>query len=273
MKYMHFNSSCSYTALAMLLEEKGINTEDKDIAMTIGLPWIFVKEDGCFMAGPDLQGAEWFDIYLNPRGLRMFEEYVDRESIPDYLVKHGNCMLGIRLPENKGKHAVVFYKFDGSYHFYNPVREGSEENTEIVFGKEELLRSADQKTIVGRLEACTKTGHDMQTILEKSVSVLRENLKAIDDFCRAVHEPDEYKETMDSVFRSIFLDGISMLEIAGEKDLAAGFRKLQSEYLQFLRSDMLGVLADHFSLDTFRILVEEYIKLIEKQNRMTEHGQ
>ena len=33
MKYMHFNSSCSYTALAMLLEEKGISTEDTDIAL------------------------------------------------------------------------------------------------------------------------------------------------------------------------------------------------------------------------------------------------
>ncbi len=122
MKYMHFNSSCSYTALAMLLEEKGISTEDTDIALEIGLPWFFDKKEDCFLAGPNLQGAEWFDIYLNPRGLRMFEENIDREDIPDHLTDHGKCMLGIRLPEGKGRHAVVFYKYDGSYHFYNPVR-------------------------------------------------------------------------------------------------------------------------------------------------------
>ena len=43
MKYMHFNSSCSYTALAILLEDKGIETEDVDISIEIGLPWIFAS--------------------------------------------------------------------------------------------------------------------------------------------------------------------------------------------------------------------------------------
>ena len=44
MKYMHFNSSCSYTALAILLEDKGIETEDVDISIEIGLPWIFAEK-------------------------------------------------------------------------------------------------------------------------------------------------------------------------------------------------------------------------------------
>ncbi len=265
MKHMHFNSSCSYTALAMLLEEKGINTEDTDIALEIGLPWIFDKTEESFITGPNLQGAEWFDIYLNPRGLKMIEEYVEKEDVPDYLVKRGNCMLGIRLPGNKGKHAIVFYRYDGSFYFYNPVRAGSVETTEIVFSKEELLQSLDQKTMVGRLAEYTKIQPDMQQILKKSVSVLRENLDAVIEFCKTVHEPSEYKETMDKLFRSIFLDGISMLEIAGENELAEDFRKLQKKYLQFLRGDMSTALADTISLDTLRECVEKYIKLIAKR--------
>ncbi len=62
-KYMHFNSSCSYTALAMLLSDKGIDTEDTDIALEIGLPWMFDREEGYYLAGPMLQGAKWFDLF------------------------------------------------------------------------------------------------------------------------------------------------------------------------------------------------------------------
>ena len=65
---MHFNSSCSYTALAMLLSGKGVDTEDTAIALEIGLPWLFAKEEGYFLAGAMLQGAKWFDHFLNPRG-------------------------------------------------------------------------------------------------------------------------------------------------------------------------------------------------------------
>ena len=264
MKYMHFNSSCSYTALAMLLEGKGIDTEDTDIVLEIGLPWIFDKKDDCFLAGPNLQGAEWFDIYLNPRGLRIIEEYVNKKNISDYLIKHGNCMLGIKLPEGKGKHAVVFYRYDGSYHFYNPVRDGSEESTEIIFSKEELLLATEQETMVGTVVECPRAEFDMQSVFKKSVSVLKENLKTIEVFCQAFHEPDEYKAAMDSIFRSILLDGISMLVIAGEKELAENFRKLQKEYLQFFRGDKKGILADYISLSELRDCGEKYILLVEK---------
>ncbi len=264
MKYMHFNSSCSYTALAMLLEEKGINTEDTEIALEIGLPRIFEKKDDCFLTGPNLQGAEWFDVYLKPRGLRMAEEYVNRENIPEYLIEHGTCMLGIKLPENKGKHAVVFNKYDGSYHFYNPVREGSEGSTEIVFDKAGLLSAVEQETMVGMVVECPRTEYDMQPVFKKSLSVLKENLEAIEIFCCVFHEAEEYKAAMDRIFRSILLDGISMLEIAGEKDLAENLRKLQKEYLQFLMGDKKGILADHISLPELRKCGEKYMLLIEE---------
>ena len=56
-KYMHFNSSCSYAALAMLASEYGIDTEDVNIALEMGLPWLFDKEGDYFLAGPNLQAC------------------------------------------------------------------------------------------------------------------------------------------------------------------------------------------------------------------------
>ena len=38
MKFMHFKASCSYAALADLLELEGLDTEDDQIALDMGLP-------------------------------------------------------------------------------------------------------------------------------------------------------------------------------------------------------------------------------------------
>lgn len=55
MKYMHFNSSCSYASIANLLYLKGIDTEDSVIAKAINLPYILLKDGGTYLAGPMLQ--------------------------------------------------------------------------------------------------------------------------------------------------------------------------------------------------------------------------
>lgn len=265
MKYMHFNSSCSYTALAMLLLKEGIDTEDTIIALEMGLPWIFAKREDCFMAGPMLQGAEWFNLYLNSKGFCMIEELVQKENLLDHLNKHDNCMLGINIPGGREKHAVVFRRFDGSYHFYNPVREGSGEAINIVFEKDEVLLSTEQNTMVGHLEKCPKTVVDRHKLFGESISTLRENLLKVNEFCSSVHTEEEYRKAMNNLFRPLFLDGITMLELAGELTLADGFKDLQGAYMMFLRGDKEGKLADQLSLDKLHDLVGQYIQLIAKQ--------
>ena len=210
-KYMHFNSSCSYAALAMLASEYGIDTEDVNIALEMGLPWLFDKEGDCFLAGPNLQGAKWFDLYLNPRGFSMHEELVAKESLAEYLKQHGSSMLGLKFHEGQGKHAVVFCGYEGSYHFFNPVHEGSKESTQIKLTEEELLSMSENKTVVGTVEKCSKTEHDKCFLFKKSVAVLRENVEAVTEFCKAVHTPNEYRESMNRLFRPLLLDAVTML--------------------------------------------------------------
>ena len=64
MKYMTFNSSCSYAGLANLLSFYGIDIEDRKIALEMDLPFLFDCEDGCYVSGPMLQGEKWFNLYL-----------------------------------------------------------------------------------------------------------------------------------------------------------------------------------------------------------------
>lgn len=58
MKYMHFKASCSYAALAAIIEMNGVDAEDYIIALDIKLPWIFAKEDDGYISGPMLQGGK-----------------------------------------------------------------------------------------------------------------------------------------------------------------------------------------------------------------------
>lgn len=267
MKYMHFNSSCSYTALAILLEDKGIETEDVDISIEIGLPWIFAEKDGIFLSGPMLQGKEWFDLYLNPKGLCLNEDHIKKENIPSYLKAHGKCMLGVYVQGNGGKHAVVFHKYDGQYHFYNPIKDGSDAPTEIVFNETQLLQALDDITIVASILECPKSNYDKRKILDQSTLVLRKLYSEIEKFSKRPHSDEEYKEAMDVIFRAILLDGITMLEISGQNKLAESFRKIQHDFLVFMKGNKKGILADTISLEEFQKLVLWYEKLImEKRN-------
>ena len=85
MKYMHFKASCSYAALAAIMEIIGVDTEDYKIALEIKLPWLFSKEDGAYISGPMLQGAKWFNLWLLPRGYRIVEKAVNNAQLSEYL--------------------------------------------------------------------------------------------------------------------------------------------------------------------------------------------
>ena len=263
-KYMHFNSSCSYTALAMLLSEKGINTEDTEIALEIGLPWMFDKEDGYFLAGAMLQGAKWFDLFLNPRGLCLNEEIVERERLAEYLRANGTCMLGIKLPGNNGKHAVVFSGYDGKYHFLNPKHERSEQPAELTKTEEELLDSSDDYIMIGTLREHDVEKPDLSGRFENSVKVLRENCAEIEEFAKDIHSEEEYTDARDRLFRALLVDGISMLELVNEFELSIGFRQIQQNYLAFMKGSKRWPLKGTISTDELKELVERYIALCEK---------
>ena len=196
----------------MLLEEKETDTDDVKIALEMGLPWLFAKEGDEYLTGPMLQGAKWFDLYLNPRGLCLVEELVTKYDLPMYLRNHKPCMLGIRNFEINGKHAVVFHEYDGHYHFYNPTREGSCQPTEISITKEELLESIGDTAIVGYLKEQAPKGVNLSEFREASIYSIQDNLSDIESYCTILHPPQEYDRALNQLFRALLLDSITMLE-------------------------------------------------------------
>ena len=61
-----------------MLEMYGIDTNDRDIALKIKLPYMFDYCDGSYLSGAMLQSADWFDLFLNPIGYSLTEEIVSK---------------------------------------------------------------------------------------------------------------------------------------------------------------------------------------------------
>jgi len=263
MKYMHFRASCSFAALAEIMESYGVDAEDYSIAMEMKLPWLFTKEDDTYVCGINHQGAKWFDLWLMPRGFRMEETAIDKSDICDYLKSRKNIMLGIKT--EYGKHAVVLKSHDGEYHFFNPVHEGSDQPVELIISERGLLDSVDDTIMVGGVVRTNPETVDMKPLLMNSIGILNDCIGDVEVFAKEEHSAQEYALAMDRLFRPLLLDGITMLELAGEESLAVEFRKVQKDFLSFMRGPKTCKLMDYLSLERLHAITMDYANLIEKQ--------
>ena len=71
MKYMTFNSACSFAGIANMLEQYGVDVTDREIALGMKLPYLFAYDEGAYVSGPMLQKEEWFNLYLNSIGFKL----------------------------------------------------------------------------------------------------------------------------------------------------------------------------------------------------------
>lgn len=267
MKYMTFNSSCSYAGLANMLFCYGVDTSDREIALGMRLPYLFADENGRYLAGPMLQSAAWFDLYLRPRGFHLVETMLDHAGVVAFLESHQPAMLGLKISDH-AKHAVVYQGTHGDkLHFFNNKWERSEEPDTLSLPQEELLLRLEERVMVAVLERTTPEKVDFLPLMEASDGVLRRNLADIMEVCRRNHTLTSLRARMDTLFRPLLLDGITMLELLGEEALAFRFRTLQGELLAALGQNGDGTirLADYLSLPELESAVTEYRKLIEAQ--------
>ena len=123
----------------------------------------------------------------------------------------------------------------------------------------------DDVIVVGTLTRTEPKAVDYNSLLRKSASVLSNCLSDIGAYSRIVHDPSEYPVMMDRLFRALLLDGISMLELAGESTLAKGFTDVQKHFIAFMKSSRSGLISDFVSMDKLFDLTRNYIGLIENK--------
>lgn len=261
MKYMTFNSSCSYAGLANLLALQGLETEDRTIALDMGLPYLFAFEDGRYLAGPMLQGKRWFDLFLLPRGFVMMEETVRREDVCAFLQDNGPAMLGLRVSP-KSKHAVIYAGHrEGCFRFLNNKRRDSEEPDFLDLSPQELIERLDESVTVGTVVPTASENIELRPLLSASLETLERLREELLAFCCREPGPQEIREAMDPLFRALLLDGVTMLELLEEQEVRGMLRILQDQLLTAVREKT----ALRMDLALLEKAAGEYMALISAQ--------
>ena len=267
MKYMTFNSSCSYAGIANMLELNGIDTSDRDIALAMKLPYLFDYSGGVYLSGPMLQSAEWFDLYLNPIGYRLRETLVHADELIDYLKLQKTAMLGIKF-EDAGKHAVVYIGMESDlFIFLNNKWEKENSVSEIRLTEADLKKRIELEVMVATLQKISPREIDFTEKLKSSENVLHANLADIIELSNRQESVADLRMKLNKLFRPLFLDGITMLNMIGETSLAQSFTQLQQELLSALKNNPSDCifLKDYISLSNLQKSVRVYIELIEHE--------
>jgi len=262
MKYMHFNSSCSYAGLANLLELRGVDTEDYQIALDMGLPYFLRYEEasGAYVNGPMLQSAEWFNLYLKPRGFRYVERFVEKQEAVKQLC--AGSMLGLQVTPNS-KHAVIFHgKENESYKFLNNKREDSEEPDCLLLTGEECVERLPEQVVVGWLEVCEPEQADIKPYLEEALKNWEKLRAKLHAFVCEVQSPQSLKESMNRLFRPLLLDGLSMAKLLKEKELEECLAGLQKQFLDIVRSNEPVKLSEKLDCEKMNWAIDKFVSLI-----------
>lgn len=216
-----------------MLESKGLDFQDYEVALGMELPYIVAKCDGGYMAGSMLQEKKYFDIFLKKNGYELVENYVDRQDVIAILNEMDCAMLGIRIDE-RHKHAVVYKGVNTAGNtlvFINNKHEKSDEPTWIELSKEELLQRLDDKVMVASLKEYSGKADSPVPFMKASISCLDELHSDIVRFCADFQPHESVERTRDTLFRPVLLDSVAMMELLGEKDMAENIKKLQRAYM------------------------------------------
>ena len=176
MKYMTLNSSCAFAGVANLLEQYGVDIEDRDLCLGMKLPYLFENESGKYLAGTMLQSAVWFNRFLCTIGFRMREVLLPRDQVPAYLCQERCAMLGLRLSP-RSKHAVVYVGREGDrLLFLNNKWRNSDEPETLSYSQKELLEGLDGDVMVATVTPIpVEPAPDDMPLYRRSRQVLLEN--------------------------------------------------------------------------------------------------
>ena len=181
-------------------------------------------------------------------------------------MQQNTAMLGLQVDES-GKHAVVYIGHqDGKLLFLNNKWEHTNDPERISLTEAELIDQIGTAVMIATLKPITPKAVDLKSRIRNSVEVIRQNLSAIQELCRREESVGQLRSCLNSLFRPLLLDGITMLNLLEEVELAARFASLQRQFLNALRqdADVKIKLGDYLDISELDTAVGEYIHLIEQ---------
>lgn len=265
MKYMTFNNSCSYAGVANMLEDFNIHIEDYELAIEMKVPFIFKYDEkwGRYISGSMLQEDKYFNYYLQKLGLRFIENEFNREDALIFLHNLNNkAMLGLNI---NGMHAVIYCGTEnGKYIFLNNRREDSNEPKYYKYDFSELRKKMNQNVAIGYIEKdIGNLRFDIKEEMENSILYLEKYRSEVENFCTKGHDVSSLKWAMNSLFRALFLDVYSMMDIIGETELVISIAKVRLDYLNAMNLNKALNLSEYISLSELNKIIDRYREIIE----------
>ena len=269
MKYMSFNRSCSYTCLAYMIGDYGLEYTDKDIAIEMKLAYLFyndLKKDE-YLSGAMIQGKRWFDLFLNRHSLEFVENKYNKVDAITVIRKSGRkLMIGMNL--NTGKHAMVYCPSETQrFRFFNPHYEDDGAVDFFNYSQQELLELLDDEVTIGYINHNPRNTEPELELYGHSNGYLDKYVVDIIEFCSNEHTSDEIREVKESLFAGLLLSPIPLLEFEGETELVECLKNLQKNFISAFQQNKQTIkLVDYLNPIELNMCARKYKDAIRKNS-------
>lgn len=248
MKHITFRGAGMLAALATMLECVGIDTDDRQIALGMEAPFLFVRQQGCYHAGITLYRPEWLNLHLASLGMLLTVQDLPCADIPAFLRQHAPASLPLRISGNAA-HPVVFQRYEsGRYHFLNVKESHNPEPDALSLTSTMLKRRLTDTVEVLTLEPCAPAKTDFIPLLLRSLETLTAYQTDLLAARQQVMTRSEFAVLHQPLFRALLRDYYPLSALVDDHDLHAELTRLHRAYRHLLFSeDNVIVMCDHFS--------------------------
>lgn len=266
-QFMTFNSACSFTCLAVLLENIGINTTDEEIIRKLKLPFLFHYSDHRYLCGTMLQGKELFDAYLNQFSYIFNEVKILKQNVPSMLIDNlsNNALSMLGIIENESKHSMVAisYNHDNEiFNFIDPSTDKSSEYHVKAFTYDELLNNLDSTVYIGWISPNITA---KQQTLDRSnyspLDSLDKYIEEVTDWMNQSHDFKSKKAAKEHLFKPILSEARIMMDVAGYADIAIRITDLTLKFRNWYHSKLNTL--DNSFISEYLLLLNDYRSIVD----------
>lgn len=190
------------------------------------------------------------------------------KSISHVRVTEALCpgmMLGIRISP-QSKHAVVFVKKEESkFIFINNKWEASSEGDTYIFSEEELLEKLPEAVTVGLLERDEIKKTDLYPYFNESLATWKQLREELLEYASTSATPKELQKSRDRLFRPLLVDGLAMMKLLKQQELAAWLEAVQRQYLDVVKRNQAVRMADEMDFSMIDRSIEGIMEIIHEK--------
>lgn len=275
MKYQTFENACSYAALANLLDEAGIDVQDIDIIRGAQLAYMmrYDADTRSFLAGTALEGREWFDLFLRPRGFRFVERVLPKDKMLDYLWNtNRRTMLAMNAFDGE-RHALVFDAVRGeSFRFINIKWPKSPTPETYIFTAQQLLDCLDSLNTIGFLERCEPCPVDYTPLLDDTLYCIELYRECLNKLLSELRQPYELDDARIPLFSALFDRLYSVCKLFGEARLVLMIKALNEAYCSMQQKRCELVPCEEFPMQLLQDTLDRYCETVADKAIMLARG-